>query len=251
MDGAKVVSQRVAFVTGASRGIGKAIAEALLDANYKVAVGYNSRQDLAEFVVSGREAESAIAVHVDVSDEDSINEAILLTEKKLGEVDILINNAGMAQEKPFLELTDTDWEKMLSVNLLGAVRCTRRVLPAMVNNKYGRIINISSIGGQWGGLYQIHYAAAKAGLINFTKSLARQYSQEGITCNAVAPGLIETDMIANEMKDDKAGKRIESIPIGRLGNVQEVASVVRFLASSEASYISGQTINVNGGMYFG
>jgi acetoacetyl-CoA reductase/3-oxoacyl-[acyl-carrier protein] reductase len=121
----------------------------------------------------------------------------------------------------------------------------------MINKKYGRIINISSIGGQWGGLYQVHYAAAKAGLINLTKSLAKLYSQIGITCNAIAPGLIETDMIAEEMKDDPARKRIEGIPAGRLGTVQEVASVVLFLSSKEAGYITGQTVSVNGGMYLG
>ena len=249
MDGAKIVSKRVAFVTGASRGIGKAIAESLIKANYNVAVGYNSHKELAELVVNG--IESAMAVHVDVSDEESVNQAITLTEEKFGAIDTLINNAGMAQQKPFLELTDTDWQKMLSVNLLGAVRCSRRVLPAMINKKYGRIINISSIGGQWGGLYQIHYAASKAGLLNLTKSLARQYSQDGITCNAIAPGLIETDMISEEMKDDSARKRIEGIPVGRMGTVQEVASVALYLASSDAAYITGQTINVNGGMYFG
>jgi acetoacetyl-CoA reductase/3-oxoacyl-[acyl-carrier protein] reductase len=121
----------------------------------------------------------------------------------------------------------------------------------MINKKYGRIINISSIGGQWGGVHQVHYAAAKAGLINVTKSLAKLYSQMGITCNTIAPGLIETDMIAEEMKDDSARKRIESIPAGRLGSVQDVASAVLFLSSKEAGYISGQTLSVNGGMYFG
>ncbi|MEI7995802.1 MAG: SDR family oxidoreductase, partial [Methylococcaceae bacterium] len=149
------------------------------------------------------------------------------------------------------ELTDADWERMLSVNLLGAVRCTRCVLPKMIDNQYGRIINISSIGGQWGGVFQVHYAASKAGLINFTKSMARIYSQQGITCNAIAPGLIETDMIAEEMQDESAQKRIESIPAARLGRVQEVASAVLYLLSDEAAYITGQTININGGMYFG
>jgi acetoacetyl-CoA reductase/3-oxoacyl-[acyl-carrier protein] reductase len=192
-----------------------------------------------------------MTVHVDVSDESSISQAISSTEEKFGEIDVLVNNAGIAQQKPFLEITDAEWQEMLSVNLLGAVRCTRRVLPSMISKKYGRIINISSIGGQWGGVYQVHYAAAKAGLINLTKSLAKLYSHIGITCNAIAPGLIETDMIAAEMKDDLARKRIESIPAGRLGTVQEVAAVVLFLSSKEAGYITGQTISVNGGMYLG
>lgn len=243
------MSQQVAFVTGASRGIGKAIAEMLIKAHYQVAVGYNNNKELAELVAN--QNDSAMAVHVDVSDDNSICRAITSTEDTFGKIDILINNAGIAQPKPFPDLTDADWQNMLSVNLLGAVRCARRVLPAMINKKYGRIINISSIGGQWGGLYQVHYAAAKAGLINLTKSLSKLYSREGITCNAIAPGLIETDMIAEEMKNKPADKCIEGIPIGRLGTVNEVASTVLFLSSIEAGYITGQTINVNGGMYFG
>jgi len=240
---------KLAFVTGASRGIGKAIAESLIKAQYQVAVGYNSHKYFADQIIDG--SISAFAVHIDVSDSDSINQAMAFTEKHYGKIDILINNAGISQQKPFPELTDADWERMLSVNLLGAVRCTRCVLPKMIDNQYGRIINISSIGGQWGGVFQVHYAASKAGLINFTKSMARIYSQQGITCNAIAPGLIETDMIAEEMQDESAQKRIESIPAARLGRVQEVASAVLYLLSDEAAYITGQTININGGMYFG
>jgi len=240
---------KLAFVTGASRGIGKAIAESLINARYRVAVGYNSNKDFADQIIDG--SKSAFSVHIDVSDADSINQAMAFTEEHYGKIDILINNAGISQQKPFHELTDADWERMLSVNLLGAVRCTRCVLPKMIDNQYGRIINISSIGGQWGGVFQVHYAASKAGLINFTKSMARIYSQQGITCNAIAPGLIETDMIAEEMQDESAQKRIESIPAARLGRVQEVASAVLYLLSDEAAYITGQTININGGMYFG
>lgn len=240
---------KVAFVTGASRGIGKGIAETLLRAGYRVAVGYRSHKESAEQVAG--DSDSAVAVHVDISDEGSVDDAVSFAEEKLGAIDVLVNNAGVAQQKPFLEIADADWQKMLSVNLLGAVRCTRRVLPAMLDKKFGRIINISSVGGQWGGVYQVHYAAAKAGLINLTKSLAKLYSQNGITCNAIAPGLIETDMIAAEMKDEMARQRIEGIPAGRLGTVQEVASLVRFLSSEDAGYVTGQTISVNGGMYLG
>lgn len=243
------MSHGVVFVTGASRGIGKAIAETLINAQYKVAVGYNSHRALAELVAGN--SNSAMAVHVDVSDQSSIDQALSITEEAFGAIDVLVNNAGMAQQKPFLELTDDDWEKMLSVNLLGAVRCTRRVLPSMISNKYGRIINISSIGGQWGGVHQVHYAAAKAGLINLTKSMAKLYSKSGITCNAIAPGLVETDMIAKEIKDELAHKIIAEIPAGRLGGVQDIASAVLYLSSKEAGYITGQTISVNGGMYLG
>ena len=241
-------SKRVALVTGASRGIGKGIAEELAKASYLVAAGYNSTtiaNDKKESV-----SPSCLPVHIDVSNEHSVELALKYVEEHIGKVDILINNAGIAQPKQFLELTDADWEAMLSVNLLGAVRCTRHVLPGMLEKKEGRIVNISSIGGQWGGVNQVHYAAAKAGLINFTKSMAKVYSGQGITSNAVAPGLIETEMIAEEMKDKSALARVEGIPVARLGTAQEVAAAVLFLCSPQSSYITGQTINVNGGMYF-
>ena len=250
MDGAYVVNRRrVALVTGASRGIGKGIAEALVKANYLVAAGYNSNQILDDR--NGDSSTSFVPVHIDVSNEQSVKKAIKLVEEHFGRIDLLINNAGIAQIKPFLELSDEDWQEMLSINLLGAVRCTRHVLPAMLERKWGRIVNISSIGGQWGGMYQVHYAAAKAGLINFTKSMAKLYSGMGVTTNAIAPGLIETEMIAAEMKEKSATGRIDGIPMARLGTVDEVSAAVLYLCSIEASYVTGQTINVNGGMYFG
>lgn len=236
-------------MTGASRGIGKGIAEALVKANYLVAAGYNSNQILDDR--NGDSSTSFVPVHIDVSNEQSVKKAIKLVEEHFGRIDLLINNAGIAQIKPFLELSDEDWQEMLSINLLGAVRCTRHVLPGMLERKWGRIVNISSIGGQWGGMYQVHYAAAKAGLINFTKSMAKLYSGMGVTTNAIAPGLIETEMIAAEMKEKSATGRIDGIPMARLGTVDEVSAAVLYLCSIEASYVTGQTINVNGGMYFG
>ena len=241
--------RRVALVTGASRGIGKGIAEALVNANYIVAAGYNSlpisrNRDMVDSV-------SFQPVHIDVSNEKSVMLAVEYVEINLGRIDILVNNAGIAQCMPFLELTDTDWESMLSINLLGAVRCTRCVLAGMLERKWGRIINISSIGGQWGGMHQVHYAAAKAGLINFTKSMAKLYSSQGVTTNAIAPGLIDTEMIAGEMKGKSVVGRAEGIPVARLGTIADVAAAVNYLCSHEASYVTGQTINVNGGMYFG
>jgi NAD(P)-dependent dehydrogenase (short-subunit alcohol dehydrogenase family) len=240
---------RVAFVTGASRGIGKVIAEALIGANYTVAAGYHKTEILLNSILG--DSSHFIPVHIDVASEQSVKKAIAYIEERVGSIDILINNAGIAQPKQFLDITDTDWEDMLSVNLMGAVRCSRKVIPGMIEKKNGRIINISSIGGQWGGLHQVHYAAAKAGLINFTKSMARIYSKQGITSNAVAPGLINTEMILEEMKDKPENVHPEGIPIGRLGSAQEVVAAVLFLSSLESSYITGQTINVNGGMYFG
>ncbi|WAR45407.1 SDR family NAD(P)-dependent oxidoreductase [Methylomonas rapida] len=243
------MSAKVVLVTGASRGIGRAIAQAFIEAGYKVAVGYHHHREPAESLAENRS--SAIAVRIDVSIETSVKQAIAVTEQKFGSVDVLVNNAGIAQPKPFLDLTDSDWEEMFSVNLLGAVRCTQHVLPAMLARNSGRIINIASIGGQTGGVYQVHYAATKAGLINFTKSLSRLYSHQGITANAISPGLIATDMIAEEMQDPAAAQRVRSIPAARLGSPEEVASLAVYLASYHAGYITGQTINVNGGMYFG
>lgn len=240
------MSGYVALVTGGSRGIGRAIAMSLMENGYHVAVGYQNNYELAYKIISDNDF--GIPVQIDVSSSQSIESAINEVETRFGSIDILINNAGISQAKPFLEISDDDWEQMLSVNLMGAVRCIRHVLPSMIDKKFGRIINISSIGGQWGGIYQVHYAAAKAGLINLTKSMAKNYSGSGICCNAVAPGLIQTDMISEELNDDESSKRVEGIPIGRIGTTDEVASIVTYLCSEGASYITGQTINVNGGM---
>ena len=240
---------RVAWVTGGSRGIGNAIAETLIAQGYRVAVGYHAHRAPAEKLAAGRD--TVMAVEVDVSSTESVARAVGEIDKTLGSVEILVNNAGIAQTKPFMDISDLDWEHMLSVNFLGAVRCSRAVIPSMVTKGFGRIINISSVGGQWGGVYQVHYAASKAALINFTKSLAKLYSHAGVCSNAVAPGLIETDMIKSEMSDADAQKRVEGIPSGRIGASAEVASAVAYLCSNEAGYITGQTINVNGGMYLG
>ncbi|RMG34815.1 MAG: SDR family oxidoreductase [Gammaproteobacteria bacterium] len=238
---------RIALVTGGSRGIGRAIAERLLDRGYRVAVGYHQARREAESVAGSR----GLAVAIDINDGESVDAAITEVERHFGPIDTLINNAGIVQPKPFLELDEEDWVRMLSINLLGAVRCTRRVIPHMVEAGFGRIVNLASVGGQWGGVFQIHYAAAKAGLINFTKSLAKLYSRNGITCNAVAPGLIQTDMITEELADEGAADRIAAIPAGRIGTPGEVAAAVECLCTVESGYISGQTINVNGGMYLG
>lgn len=249
MDGPQIVNTRVAWVTGGSGGIGNAIAEMLIARGYHVAVGYNFHRETAEKLARGRN--TVMAVEMDVSSTESVERAAAEITKTLGPVDILVNNAGIAQMKPFPDISDKDWEQMLSVNFLGAVRCARAVIPSMVAKGFGRIVNISSVGGQWGGVYQVHYAASKAALINFTKSLAKLYSHAGICSNAVAPGLIETAMIKQEMNEAEARKRLESIPAGRLGAAAEVASAVAYLCSDAAGYITGQTININGGMYLG
>lgn len=241
------MNRRVALVTGASRGIGRAIAAALIDRGYCVAVGYRFNKTLADELIT--DPYTAQSVEIDVASTASVDRAISAVEARLGPIEILVNNAGISQVKSFPELTDKDWERILSVNLLGAVRCCRRVVPGMAERGYGRIVNIASVGGQWGGTHQVHYAAAKAGLINFTKSMAKLYSGFGICCNALAPGLIATDMIAEEMSDTESRVKVQGIPAMRLGTPEEVASLALYLCSDQASYITGQTFNVNGGMY--
>jgi len=242
--------KRVVFVTGASRGIGKAIAIKLLESGYNVAIGYLKNKALAKELARKYDY-NTIDVKVDISSRKSIQKALQKAKNHFNkEVDILINNAAIAQEKPFETITDDDWDRMTAVNLRGPFVFCQEVIPHMRKQKWGRIINISSIGGQWGGFNQVHYAAAKAGLINLTRSLARIYSNEVIIVNAVAPGLVATDMSQNELNTDAGKEKVAGIPIGRIASSDEVANVVAFLCSDEASYITGQTINVNGGMYF-
>ncbi len=242
---------RTALVTGASRGIGAGIARALAAAGHRVAVGYRERAEEAAAVVEACAAAGgrALAVGFDQADGEAVRAAVARVERELGGVDLLVNNAAMADERPFLELTDADWERMLSVNLLGPVRCARAVLPGMLARGYGRIVNVSSVGGQRGGRNQVHYAASKAALINFTRSLSNLYCARGVTANAIAPGLIATEMSAPELATAAGREKVKHIPLGRLGTVEEVGATAAFLCSEEASYISGETFNLNGGMY--
>ena len=169
-----------------------------------------------------------------------------------GRIDCLINNAAVFSQitiAPFWELPVDEWQSAMRVNIDGAFFCSRAVVPAMQEQKWGRIVNIASIGGQWGGRNQIHYAASKAGLINLTLSLAKLYSKKGITTNAVSPGLVKTDLVANELKTSAGKNKVKQIPIGRIASTNEIADIVNFLCSDQASYITGQTINANGGMY--
>jgi acetoacetyl-CoA reductase/3-oxoacyl-[acyl-carrier protein] reductase len=244
------MSTKIVFVTGASRGIGKAIAIKMLEKGYIVGIGYNQKKEYAEAIVE--KYEHAIAIQVNIADRNSIRKAISEFENKVGgSIEILVNNAAVVQEKPFETITDEDWQNMLNINLAGAFKFTQEVLPGMVKKEWGRIINIVSIGGQWGGFNQVHYAAAKAGLISFTMSMAKIYSKFGITTNAISPGLVSTDMTQRELQSEAGKKKVENIPIGRVGFPEEIAATVAFLSSEDASYVTGQTINVNGGMYFG
>ncbi|MDD4803372.1 MAG: 3-oxoacyl-ACP reductase FabG [Syntrophomonas sp.] len=244
--------EKVVLVTGGSRGIGSEIVRVLAESGYKVAFTYQNGRDLAEELLKeiGNSTNQAMAVQMAVQDPENINQALKIVRSELGIVDILINNAGIAQEKPFLSINERDFDNMMAVNLRGPFILCQQVIPDMIRKGWGRIVNISSIGGQWGGYNQVHYAAAKAGLINLTRSLARIYSKDGITVNAVAPGLIHTEMIDREINSELGQEKIRGIPAGRIGETKEVADSVKFLVSNEAGYITGQTINVNGGMYF-
>ena len=247
------LKNKTALITGGSRGIGRAIALAFGREGAKVAVCYNTAREKAEEVVSLIKSfgSNAVTYQMAVTDRSAIKSVIGKVHSDLGAVEILVNNAGIAQEKPFATITDEDWDKMLAVNLKGPFICIQEVIPSMLERNWGRIINTVSIGGQWGGFNQVHYAAAKAGLINLTRSIAKIYSRYGITSNAVSPGLVNTDMAQAELSTDAGKEKLKNIPIGRIANPEEIANVVAFLASEEASYVTGQTINVNGGMYFG
>lgn len=242
-----------ALITGANRGIGKAIAFALAQEDINTAITYKTDKKKAMAVVKTirDKGKKSICLKLNQKNKSNIDRVIKEVEKKLGKINILVNNGAISQRKPFIKITDKDWDEMMAVNLRGPFSLCQAVIPNMVKQGWGRIVNISSIGGQWGGFYLVHYAAAKAALISLTRSLARIYSRDGITTNAIAPGLVLTRMVKPILKTKVGQKEIEKIPIGRVATTKEIADVVAFLCSEEASYITGQTINVNGGMYFG
>ena len=243
---------KLAFVTGGSRGIGRGVVYSLARSGYRVAFSYNSSSRESEYIVKelSQLGVEVVAVKMSIESRSSVRHAITKIVAELGQIDILVNNAGIAQEKPFNTITDDDWDIMQAINLRGPFSMVQELMPHMVKQKWGRIINISSIGGQWGGFNQVHYAAAKAALINFTQSIAKIYSQNGVTSNAIAPGLISTDMSEAELNTDAGRKKVEGIPSKRLGTVEDIGAAVVYLASDDASYVTGQTINLNGGMYF-
>lgn len=247
-----LLKDKVALVTGGSRGIGRGLAQRLANEGCSVALTYRSRGDLAETVVEQLQADghSALSIQMATEERSNVIEALELVRHRWGSIDILVNNAAIAQEKPFDTITDQDWDHMMTVNLRGPFICAQECLPNMIERGWGRIINITSIGGQWGGFNQVHYAASKAGLINLTRSLSKLYSGNGVTTNAVAIGLVQTDMSAAELATESGQEKAKAIPRGRLGTVRNIADAVAFLASDQADYITGQTINLNGGMYF-
>ncbi len=235
---------KVALVTGASRGIGRAVAIGLAEAGADVAVNFRRRQDDAEQVRSKVESlgRRCIIVRADVSKAGDVARMVEAVESGLGAVAILVNNAGIAHAKAWQEITEADWDETMDVNLKSVFLVSQAVLPTMQAIKWGRIINISSTAAQVGGVIGPHYTASKAGILGLTRSYAALFTKDGITVNAIAPALIETEMIA-----DNPNIRPELIPIGRFGTSEEVAGVVVMLARN--AYITGQTMNVNGGRY--
>lgn len=236
---------RCVLISGGDRGIGAAAARAFYKAGYRVAVLYHQN---AEAAASLQKAlPGCVAVQCDVADRASCELAFHTVEQAVGHVDVLVSNAGIAQQKLFTDITPAEWQRMLDVNLTGAFHLCQLVLPGMIRRKAGRILTVSSMWGQTGGSCEVHYSAAKAGLIGLTKALAKEEGPSGITVNCVAPGVIETDMMAAFTADDKAALA-EETPVGRLGNAEEVAGLLLFLAGEEAGYITGQVFGVNGGL---
>ena len=238
---------RVALVTGASRGIGRAVALALASQGAKVVVNYARSEEAAAQVVSEitEAGGEAIALQADVSQAEAVDSLIEQTVAKLKRLDVLVNNAGITRDTLLMRMKPEDWQAVIDLNLTGVFLCTRAVSKIMLKQRSGRIINITSVAGQMGNPGQANYSAAKAGVIGFTKTVAKELASRGITVNAVAPGFIETDM-TSALKSDNI---IQFIPLSRYGQPEEVAGMVRFLAADPAAaYITGQVFNVDGGM---
>jgi len=241
--------RRVALVTGGSRGIGRAVVNRLAADGHRIAVNYVSNDEAAAEVVAGVEAAggTAVAVRGDVGDESAVAAVVEEVATRLGPIEILVNNAGITRDDLLVRMKPEAWDEVIATNLRSVYLCSRGVMRGMLRGRWGRIISLSSVAGISGNAGQANYAAAKAGIIGFTKSLAKEVGSRGITVNAVAPGFIATDMTA-ELGDATAAAVTENIAVGRLGLPEEVASAVGYLASEEAGYITGQAIVVDGGM---
>ncbi len=240
---------KIALVTGASRGIGRAIALELAGSGAAVTVNYNARADAAAEVVSAIQAMGgrAEAVQADVADFTQAESLVQGVIKAHGQIDILVNNAGITRDMLLLQMSEADWDEVLRTNLKSTFNCSRAAIKSMIRRRSGRIINITSISGQMGNAGQANYAASKAGQIGFTKSLAREVASRHITVNAVAAGYIETDIWAKVPEDIRQGM-LKLTPLGRTGKAEDVAYAVVFLASDQAAFITGQVLGVDGGM---
>ncbi|EHQ91431.1 3-oxoacyl-[acyl-carrier-protein] reductase [Desulfosporosinus youngiae] len=244
-----MLKDRVAIVTGSGRGIGRAIALELAASGAKVVVNYAGRPDKAEEtleMIRGAGGEGLV-VQADVSQQADVDRLVRTTLEHFGRIDILVNNAGITRDTLLLRMKEADWDAVMATNLKGVFLCTKAVSKGMLKQRSGAIVNISSVVGLSGNAGQANYAAAKAGIIGFTKSVAKEFASRGIRVNAVAPGYISTDM-TEALAEGTQTEILRAIPLGRIGNPEDVAKVVRFLVSPEASYITGQTLSVDGGM---
>src|SRR6266849_3682118 len=245
------VTGRVALVTGASQGIGRACALALAEGGAVIALAARNEEKLASVA---KEIESkggqAAAFRMDVSNEAEVKGAVKAVIERFGKVEILVNNAGVTRDTLLMRMKKEDWDAVIQTNLSGAFHTTQAVISSMLKQRWGRIINITSVFGQTGQAGQANYAASKAGLIGLTMAVAREIGSRNITCNAVAPGFIETAM-TSALSDEIRQSALKMIPLGRVGTPEEVAKCVAFLASEDAGYITGHVLNVNGGMLMG
>lgn len=244
-----MINKGCAVVTGASRGIGASIAKILAKSGYSVVLNYSrSEKSVGEVLktITANGGDGCI-FKCDVSSRDEIDSMISFAVKSYGKIDVLVNNAGISQQKLFTDITQNDWNNMISVNLSGVFNCCQSVLPDMIRRKNGKIINISSVWGVYGASCEVHYSAVKAGVIGLTKALAKEVAPSGITVNAVAPGCILTDMLTNELDEDTISSLAVDTPLGRLGTPEDVAKAVLFLASDGADFITGQILGVDGG----
>ncbi|MGD8172296.1 3-oxoacyl-ACP reductase FabG [Vibrio sp. TRT 21S02] len=237
---------KIALVTGASRGIGRAIAELLVERGATVigtATSENGAAAISEYL-----GENGKGLALNVTDVESIEATLKTINDEFGAIDILVNNAGITRDNLLMRMKDDEWNDIINTNLTPIYRMSKAVLRGMMKKRAGRIINVGSVVGTMGNAGQTNYAAAKAGVIGFTKSMAREVASRGVTVNTVAPGFIETDM-TKALNDDQRAATLSNVPAGRLGDPREIASAVVFLASPEAAYITGETLHVNGGMY--
>ncbi|MFS1422570.1 3-oxoacyl-ACP reductase FabG [Shewanella sp. 10N.286.48.B5] len=237
---------KVALVTGASRGIGRAISETLVEAGATVIGTATSEKGAA--AIQDYLGDNGFGLVLNVTDSESVTQLFSQIKEKAGDVDILVNNAGITRDNLLMRMKDDEWHDILDTNLTSLFRLSKPVMRSMMKKRSGRIINIGSVVGTMGNAGQVNYSAAKAGLIGFTKSLAREVASRQITVNAVAPGFIQTDM-TDELNEEQQKAFMVQVPMARLGQAQEIANAVLFLASDSAAYITGETLHVNGGMY--
>lgn len=243
------MSNRVAFITGASRGIGRATALRLCRSGFQIVVASpeleNNELVAAEVRAAGG---TAITLDFNLTSLDSIKQGVAAALKEFGKIDVLVNNAGITRDGLAVRMKPEDWQLVLQINLTGAFQTTQQVLPGMMRERWGRIVNVASVVGQMGNAGQANYVTSKAGIIGLTKSLAQELASRNITANAVAPGFIETDMTA-KLSQEVRDRMMAAVPLKRFGQPEDVANAVNFLASDDAAYITGHVININGGMY--